>query len=296
MSAAIKVSRSHGVDGEPRRLELARNGPGPLRGASSRLGTGVPGSGRGGRGDRRDDRATARPLRPAPPRAGDPPQRAHLRGRRRRAGRRQRGGATARLAPCKRSRGRVRRSGPRVTYPPTLEVPAFTPVSSGAAGSTIQSASYYFRGPEGHWRLPRLPAAGFSSSTGRYPVLYLLPGNSQPDSAFLQVGPAGRTRPPDRQPRDRAPDRRDDPGRPGCQQLAQPGIAPLRELRDRSPATDRSDATDGAGTPTPRDRGRLDGRLRRDEHRPRLSLPLRHGRELARFLQRPRRRAARTVP
>jgi len=80
------------------------------------------------------------------------------------------------------------RTGPLVTYPPTLEAPAFTAVSSDAAGSSIQSASYYFPALKGTGSFLVYLPPGFSSSTGRYPVLYLLPGNSQPDSAFLQVG------------------------------------------------------------------------------------------------------------
>ncbi len=185
------------------------------------------------------------------------------------------------------------RRGPRVTYPPTLEVPAFTPVSSDAAGSTIQSASYHFRALKGIGCFLVYLPPGFSSSTGRYPVLYLLPGNSQPDSAFLQVGLQEEL--------DRLISSHAIPpliavmiqGGPGANNWRNQGprryesyVLEVQQLIDRMLPT-------VPAPPRARDRGRLDGRLRRDEHRARLSLPLRRGRELARLLQRPRRPARR---
>ncbi len=64
-------------------------------------------------------------------------------------------------------------------------------VSRDSAGSSIDSATY--TSPALHGRgsfLVYLPS-GYASTTARYPVLYLLHGNDQPDSAFLQIGLQG---------------------------------------------------------------------------------------------------------
>ena len=63
-----------------------------------------------------------------------------------------------------------------------------TPVSQDAAGSSIDSATYRSAalGGEGSF-LVYLPA-GYASTASRYPVLYMLTGNDQSNTAFLQVG------------------------------------------------------------------------------------------------------------
>jgi len=63
-----------------------------------------------------------------------------------------------------------------------------TPVSQDAAGSSIDSATYQSAalGGEGSF-LVYLPA-DYASTASRYPVLYMLTGNDQSNTAFLQVG------------------------------------------------------------------------------------------------------------
>jgi enterochelin esterase-like enzyme len=73
----------------------------------------------------------------------------------------------------------------------TATLPALVGVSSDAAGSAIDKATYASpalgAGGEFYVYLP----PGYASTTARYPVLYLLHGNSQPATAFLQVGLQG---------------------------------------------------------------------------------------------------------
>ena len=71
--------------------------------------------------------------------------------------------------------------------PPSL--PTLAPVSQDAAGSAIGRASYpsaALDGGEGSF-LVYLPA-GYDATTSHYPVLYMLTGNDQSDTAFLQIG------------------------------------------------------------------------------------------------------------
>jgi enterochelin esterase-like enzyme len=75
---------------------------------------------------------------------------------------------------------------------PTLSLPTLTPVSEDGAGSSIDTASYRsaaLHGTSGSF-LVYLPP-GYASTTVHYPVLYLLTGNTQSDSAFLQIGLQG---------------------------------------------------------------------------------------------------------
>jgi enterochelin esterase-like enzyme len=70
-------------------------------------------------------------------------------------------------------------------------LPTLTVKSQDAAGSSIDTASYTsaaLRGPGSF--IAYLPP-GFASTTRHYPVLYLLDGNDQPASAFLEVGLQG---------------------------------------------------------------------------------------------------------
>jgi hypothetical protein len=75
---------------------------------------------------------------------------------------------------------------------PTEVLPTLTPVSEDAAGSSIDTASYRsaaLSGATGSF-LVYLPA-GYAATTRHYPVLYLMAGNTQSDSAFLQIGVQG---------------------------------------------------------------------------------------------------------
>ncbi len=67
----------------------------------------------------------------------------------------------------------------------------FTPVSSDAAGSSIDAASYSSVALHGRGSLIAYLPPGYASTTERYPVLYLLHGNDQLATAFLQIGLQG---------------------------------------------------------------------------------------------------------
>jgi len=72
---------------------------------------------------------------------------------------------------------------------PTQPLLTFRGVSEDAAGSSIDAASYSsaaLHGEEGSF-LTYLPP-GYASTTSHYPVLYLLTGNDQSNTAFLQIG------------------------------------------------------------------------------------------------------------
>jgi hypothetical protein len=72
---------------------------------------------------------------------------------------------------------------------PTQPLLTLRPVSEDATGSSIEAASYpsaALHGAEGSF-LTYLPP-GYASTTSHYPVLYLLTGNDQSNTAFLQIG------------------------------------------------------------------------------------------------------------
>jgi hypothetical protein len=72
---------------------------------------------------------------------------------------------------------------------PTQPLLTLTPVSQDAAGSSIEAAGYpsaALHGAEGSF-LTYLPP-GYATTTSHYPVLYLLTGNDQSNTAFLQIG------------------------------------------------------------------------------------------------------------
>ncbi len=72
---------------------------------------------------------------------------------------------------------------------PTQPLLTLRGVSEDAAGSSIEAASYpsaALHGAEGSF-LTYLPP-GYASTTSHYPVLYLLTGNDQSNTAFLQIG------------------------------------------------------------------------------------------------------------
>ncbi len=177
---------------------------------------------------------------------------------------------------------------------PTQPLLTFRGVSEDAAGSSIDAASYSsvaLHGEEGSF-LTYLPP-GYASTASHYPVLYLLTGNDQSNTAFLQIGLQSQL--------DRLIAHHVIPsmiavmiqGGPGSNNWRNQGGRTLRKLHSRSAAADRPHAADLGRAQCPRDRGRLDGRLRRDERRARQPLPLRGGGELAELLQRARRRSAR---
>ncbi|HWG08926.1 MAG TPA: alpha/beta hydrolase-fold protein [Solirubrobacteraceae bacterium] len=91
--------------------------------------------------------------------------------------------------------GRGTSAPPRVAAAPEASAPAplptLLPGPTDAAGSSIDSASYTSAalGGEGSFHVYLPP--GFAETDERYPVLYLLHGNEQRATAFLQLGLQG---------------------------------------------------------------------------------------------------------
>jgi enterochelin esterase-like enzyme len=75
-----------------------------------------------------------------------------------------------------------------IQAPAPAPLPTLTSLSTDAAGSSIDTAQYpsvaLRRAGSFYVYLP----AGYASTSHRYPVLYLLHGNSQPATAFLEIG------------------------------------------------------------------------------------------------------------
>lgn len=76
----------------------------------------------------------------------------------------------------------------RVFAPPPKPLPTLSRVSHDSAGSSIDSAEYASVALHGAGSFHVYLPAGYAATTRRYPVLYLLHGNSQPATAFLQIG------------------------------------------------------------------------------------------------------------
>ncbi len=74
---------------------------------------------------------------------------------------------------------------------PAEALPTLTLVRADAAGSSIDSASYHSAALHGSGSFLVYLPAGYAQTVGHYPVLYLLTGNDQSDTAFLQVGLQG---------------------------------------------------------------------------------------------------------
>ncbi|HET7198692.1 MAG TPA: alpha/beta hydrolase-fold protein, partial [Burkholderiales bacterium] len=74
----------------------------------------------------------------------------------------------------------------RQTPPPAL--PTLVAGHADAAGSSVDTASYSSAALGAGGRFYVYIPPGFASTTARYPVLYLLHGNSQPATAFLELG------------------------------------------------------------------------------------------------------------
>jgi enterochelin esterase-like enzyme len=69
-----------------------------------------------------------------------------------------------------------------------FQSPTIKAVSQDAAGSAIVGASYPSVALHGSGSFLAYLPAGYASTTSHYPVLYLLTGNDQSDTAFLQIG------------------------------------------------------------------------------------------------------------
>ncbi|HEV3318288.1 MAG TPA: alpha/beta hydrolase-fold protein [Solirubrobacteraceae bacterium] len=69
--------------------------------------------------------------------------------------------------------------------------PTVAPVSRDAAGSSIDSSSYPSQALHGEGSFLIYLPPGYASTATRYPVIYLLHGEDQTDSSFLQMGVQG---------------------------------------------------------------------------------------------------------
>jgi S-formylglutathione hydrolase FrmB len=74
------------------------------------------------------------------------------------------------------------------TAPPAQPLPTLSAVSQDAAGSSIDAAGYSSVALHGRGSFLVYLPAGYANTTNHYPVLYLLTGNNQPDTTFLQIG------------------------------------------------------------------------------------------------------------
>jgi enterochelin esterase-like enzyme len=70
-------------------------------------------------------------------------------------------------------------------------LPRVAPVSRDAAGSSIDSSSYTSQALHGEGSFLIYLPPGYASTATRYPVVYLLHGEDQTDSSFLQIGVQG---------------------------------------------------------------------------------------------------------
>jgi enterochelin esterase-like enzyme len=74
------------------------------------------------------------------------------------------------------------------TAPPARPLPTLDAVTQDGSGSSIDSASYTSPALDGQGSFLVYLPPGYASTSERYPVLYLLPGNDQSPDAFLQIG------------------------------------------------------------------------------------------------------------
>jgi hypothetical protein len=74
---------------------------------------------------------------------------------------------------------------------PARSLPTLASVSRDSAGSSIDAARYTSVALHGGGSFLVYLPPGYASTTRHYPVLYLLHGNDQPDTAFLQIGLQG---------------------------------------------------------------------------------------------------------
>jgi enterochelin esterase-like enzyme len=78
-----------------------------------------------------------------------------------------------------------------IDAPPPAPLPTLAPVSHDAAGSEIDSSSYYSPALHGEGSFLVYLPPGYAATDARYPVLYLLHGNGESDGSFLQIGLQG---------------------------------------------------------------------------------------------------------
>jgi Putative esterase len=82
---------------------------------------------------------------------------------------------------------------PAISSSPAIrELPTLKAVSQDAAGSSIATASYPSAALHGEGSFLVYLPSGYDNTTSHYPVLYMLTGDDQPDTAFLQIGLQGQ--------------------------------------------------------------------------------------------------------
>ncbi|MGO9321997.1 MAG: alpha/beta hydrolase [Solirubrobacteraceae bacterium] len=87
----------------------------------------------------------------------------------------------------------VEQEAPAISSAPAVQsLPTLEPVSQNAAGSSIVRASYPSAALHGEGSFLVYLPPGYDSTTLHYPVLYMLPGQDQSDTAFLQIGLQGQ--------------------------------------------------------------------------------------------------------
>jgi len=74
---------------------------------------------------------------------------------------------------------------------PLFSLPTLTKVSEDEAGSVIDTASYHSKALHGTGSFLTYLPPGYASTNAHYPVMYMLTGTDQSDSAFLQIGVQG---------------------------------------------------------------------------------------------------------
>src|SRR5579875_715824 len=86
-------------------------------------------------------------------------------------------------------RGASEEEAPAITSAPAIQsLPTLAPVDRDTAGSTIARASFGASSLRGAGSFLVYLPPGYEATTARYPVVYMLTGEDQSDSAFLQVG------------------------------------------------------------------------------------------------------------
>lgn len=85
--------------------------------------------------------------------------------------------------------GAVEQEAPAISSAPAVStLPTLEPVSSDGAGSSILEANFSSPAVQGTGSFLVYLPPGYASTTAHYPVFYLLTGDDQSDSAFLQIG------------------------------------------------------------------------------------------------------------